>query len=59
MKTYKFIDGEPEEGTLVTGVVYAIGRQGQIHRATGLYPIGYVVKGVPEVFEIGEPEREE
>lgn len=31
MKAYKFIAGEPEDGTLVLGVVYHVGREGQIH----------------------------
>ena len=59
MKTYKFTAGEPEDGTLVLGVVYYIGREAQIFEAVGIEPIGYVVEVESPQFEIGEPEREE
>ena len=32
MKAYKFIAGEPEDGTLVLGVVYHVGRAEQIQK---------------------------
>jgi len=57
--TYKFIPGEPEDGTLVLGVVYYIGRQAEIHKWTRFEPLGYVVEVETTEFDIGEPEREE
>ena len=32
MEAYKFIEGEPEDGQLVLGVAYHVGRQTQISR---------------------------
>ena len=56
---YKFIPEEPEDGTLVAGVVYYIGRQAEIHKLSGFEPIGYVIKVETTEFEIGEPEKED